>query len=95
VTTPGAGQPARAHKNCRIADVGGLRKMLEIIRYVHHGNFPSVGEITRDCQISKAQFYRHRVTCLDILRVLIAYNDGPPRRGYYINFYGILNKEKL
>ncbi len=67
-----------------------MKKILELIRYLHANKGASVEEICRELAVSPATFYRLR-NAAAVLQVEIRFFNG----GYRITDYGVIDPKKL
>jgi len=78
-----------------IDEIIGFKKTIEIIRYIHDNPGKSIDDITADCSVSPATFYRHRIVAKNVLQVEIKNKKSKNVHGYVISNYGILRKSML
>jgi hypothetical protein len=81
-------------KNKKLDRFGGIEKLVEVIRYIHHHPRCGTGEILAGCKISQAGFYRHRRYAARFLGVEIRFGIKP-NPGHYVEQYGIIDRKKL
>lgn len=77
----------------RISEKGGIEKTLDIVSNIHNGKFPGVERLMWINLVSQAGLFRHLKTAKRILKMSIRFDKD--ESGYYIEDYGILDKNKL
>jgi hypothetical protein len=72
-------------------EIIGFKKTMDIIKYMHQNPGKNIEEITAECRVSAATFYRHRIVAKNVLQIDIKNKKSK----YVISNYGIVRKSKL
>jgi hypothetical protein len=82
-------------ESMRFDRFGGIAKLIEIIRYVHHVPYSTFREIMQQSTVSEAGFFRHKKYGEHFLGVKMESRKTEKKHGYVITDYGLLNQKKL